>query len=116
MTARASLTRAKRARIFLAAEGRCHICNFKIDATKQKWEAEHVKPLWLGGADDETNMRPAHVACHARKSADEAPDRARSTSLRAAHLGIKRKPKGRPLPGTRASGIRKRMSGQVERW
>ncbi|MBG6211729.1 hypothetical protein IWQ49_006420 [Labrenzia sp. EL_126] len=31
------------------------------------------------------------------------------------HNGIKKR-KGRPLPGTRASGIRKRMDGSVERW
>lgn len=89
---RRSLSKAARVRIFLAAGGLCHICGLKIDAPKQRWEVEHVKPLWNGGADDEANLRPAHVECHARKTADEAAPRAKTTRIAARNLGI-RKPR-----------------------
>lgn len=87
---RRSISTAMRVRIFLAAGGVCHICGHKIDAPKQRWEVEHVKPLWNGGADDETNMRPAHVDCHAGKSAEEAGPRAKTTRIAARRLGIKK--------------------------
>lgn len=86
---RKPLTAAKRVRIFDANEGRCHICKYKIQVG-QAWEVEHVKPRWLGGDDDEDNMRPAHVECHKDKTADEAPVRAKGTRVRARHLGIKK--------------------------
>jgi len=113
-TRRMKITRGMRARVFVAAEGKCFLCGLKIDAPKQKWEVDHWTPLWLGGADTEENMRPLHVHCHAGKSSNEAPVRAKSNRTRAKHIGL-HKAKGRPMPGTKASGIRKRMNGTVER-
>ena len=55
-------------------------------------------------------------ACHRFKTANhDIPKAAKTLRQQDKNLGI-RKPKGRPLPGTRASGIRKRMNGTVERW
>ena len=48
---------------------------------------EHCTPLWLDGADDEENLAPAHIDCHARKTRDEAPVRAKSDRVRARYLG-----------------------------
>lgn len=111
---RRPLTRAKRVRIWNAANGICHICKLPIDGTKDKWDAEHIKPIWLGGADDESNMAPAHKRCHAPKTAQEAAPRAKSNRIRARHMGI-RKTQPRPIPGTKASGWRHRMDGTWER-
>lgn len=114
---RRSLSRLMRTRIFIDAGGVCCICNLSICPERgEKWIVEHVKPLWLGGADDETNMRPAHQICAINKTADEAPVKAKNDRQRANFLGIKRQPKGRPMAGTKASGIRRRMSGKVEKW
>jgi 5-methylcytosine-specific restriction endonuclease McrA len=114
MTRRLTLTKAMRARIFWAHEGRCYICSKTIFVAEQ-WDVDHIKPLWLGGKDAESNMKPVHIGCHAGKTVEEAPVRAKSNRVRAKHLGL-RKAKGRPMPGTKASGIRKRMSGRVEKW
>lgn len=85
---RRSVTTAMKVRIFDAAKGICHICGLPIDATRgEKWQAEHVIPLWNGGKDDESNMRPAHVDCHAGKTKEEAPVRAKGTRQRAKHIG-----------------------------
>jgi 5-methylcytosine-specific restriction enzyme A len=69
----------------------CHICQGRIDIG-QAWEAEHVIPLAQGGEDGGTNLRPAHVKCHARKTAQDAADTARAKRREARHLGI-RKPR-----------------------
>ncbi len=113
MSARRSLSRLARIRVFDAAKGVCHLCETKIHVG-EGWEVEHVRALSLGGADDETNMRPAHVACHRIKTSEEAPRKAKADRVRANHLGI-RKPTSRPIPGSKASGLRKRFDGSVER-
>ena len=83
---RRSISKAMRVRVFLAAEGVCHLCKLRIDAPKQSWEVEHVKPLSMGGKDDEANMRPAHVECHSIKTAGEAGPRAKADRAGAAHF------------------------------
>ncbi len=62
---RRSLSTAQRVAIFLAGRGVCHLCDGPI--INKPWDVEHVIPLAMGGADDESNMRPAHKACHAPK-------------------------------------------------
>jgi len=110
---RKSLTKKQRVEIFDAHSGRCHICTRRIEAG-ELWELEHCKPLWLGGADEPENMRPAHIKCHAVKTAGEATARAKSDRVRAIHLGIKSQSRN-PLPGSKASGWKRRMDGSVVR-
>lgn len=59
-----------RDRVFLRAEGRCHISGAKI-RPGQEWQLEHVKPLGLSGEHRESNLRPALVDPHKEKSAEE---------------------------------------------
>lgn len=86
---RRSISKATRVRVFLEAEGICHLCGLRIDAPKQRWEVEHVKPLSMGGTDDAANLRPAHVECHAEKTAAEAAPRAKADRAGAKRLGIR---------------------------
>jgi 5-methylcytosine-specific restriction endonuclease McrA len=51
------------------------------------WHAEHVKPLWAGGENRESNLRPALVHAHAFKTAEEAGARAKADrQAKAAYL------------------------------
>lgn len=112
---RPKLTRAQRVRVFDANDGRCHICGLKIKVGEE-WDAEHKTPRWKGGSDDLSNLAPAHKgrsSCHAEKSAEEATERAKSDRVRANHLGIPKTPKGRPIPGTKRSGVRVCFDGRV---
>lgn len=113
MTKRRALSRLARTRIFDNAHGTCCLCYTKI-AHGKPWIVEHIKPLWLGGDDDERNMGPAHDHCAIQKTASEAPDKAKSDRVRANYLGIRKRPRN-PMPGSRASPFKKRMDGRVER-
>lgn len=110
MTARRPLTRAQRVRIFDRSKGVCHLCGTKI-RVGERWEAEHVVPLWLDGEDKPENMAPAHIACHQQKTSGEATDRAKTDAQRANYLGIQ-KP-GKKLPAGRRSNITKKLNGEV---
>lgn len=111
---RRSLTRLARVRIFDAAAGLCHLCGLKIHAeTGERWEVEHRKPLWLGGADEESNMAPAHVICHAAKSSSERTIKAKGDRVRAKYLGARRT-KYR-WPAGKDSPLKKKISGRVVR-
>lgn len=91
MTKRKTLSSLARTRIFQNANGICCLCDTPILASLgEKWIVEHVKPLWLGGDDDETNMKPAHYDCAIEKTRKESPVKAKSDRVRARHLGIKK--------------------------
>ena len=98
MTTRRPLTRAQKVRIFDLSRGRCHLCGLRI-RVGEKWDVEHIKPLWLDGADGPENMAPAHIACHQEKTSGEASDRAKTDAQRANYLGI-------PKPGKKMRGHR----------
>lgn len=79
-------------------------------------EYHHIVEAWLGGSNDLDNCqvlrkRPCHKAVTAKRSIPEIAKTKRIANKRA-----NIKPKGRPLPGTKASGLRKRMDGTVGRW
>lgn len=101
MTGRRSLSPMRRLRIFEAAGGLCHLCGLRIQVG-EKWEVEHRRALALGGEDDDANLSPAHVKCHAVKTADDLARTAKAKRVKAKHLGI-RKPSTfrKPPPGTR---------------
>ena len=100
MTARHSLSPTRRVAIFKDAGGVCHLCGQKIQVG-QPWEVEHVIPLALLGADDETNMRPAHEKCHEVKTRADVGSIAKAKRCEARHLGIKKPSSFRKPPGVK---------------
>lgn len=111
---RKSITTVQRVKVFLATDGACHICGLRIDAPKQKWQVEHRVPLSMGGADNLSNMAPAHIHCHANKTSGEATVRAKTDRVRAKHLGVKRQAT-RPMPCSRTTNFKRRFDGSVVR-
>ena len=77
-----------RLRIFERCDGICHIARRKIRAG-EPWDLEHIKPLWDGGENRETNLAPALKDKHARKTAEEATARAEGRRKKSKHHGIK---------------------------
>lgn len=96
-TPRASMTRERRLRIYLACNGRC-VCGVKVpmDGTV----IDHRIPLFMGGADDDGNLRFVCRACDKPKTAKDATDRAKVKRIHK-RLSGDRKPsrlQSRPFP------------------
>lgn len=101
-----------RLRVFDRFGGVCQLTGRKIMAG-EAWDVDHIKPLSMGGVHAEANLQPVLRDAHRAKTAAEAPARAKADRMRAKHLGVKKS--SRPMPGSKASGLRKRMDGTVER-
>ena len=106
MTSRKTISALRRLKIFESADGRCYICEQKIKVG-EAWEADHVIPFALGGADDESNMRPAHKVCHAPKTVADVRRIAKAKRMAAKHHGIKKQSKWQ-------TKFRRKFDGTVE--
>lgn len=111
VTPRKPLTDRQRLKLFIAYDGKCCICGGKIDAIREKWIDEHVNPLWRDGDNDLDNRAPAHVKCARAKTDQEATERAKGRRVSEKHYGAKRSK--RPMPGSRASGWKRKMDGTI---
>ena len=93
------------------AGGRCEACTRKLFVGDIFYD--HIAPDGLTGAPTVANCQCLCRSCHAVKTRIDVANIARAKRREAKHLGIRST--SRPLPGSKASGWRKRMSGQVER-
>lgn len=110
-----SMSTARRARIFTAADGLCHYCGGKIDGAREAWDAAHVVPYALLQDDSDENLRPAHARCHRGANSPTSADQrqiAKAKRVASKHEGSFAK-SHRPLPGGRLSSLKKRVDGSV---
>jgi 5-methylcytosine-specific restriction protein A len=99
-------------RVHDRAGGICPKCTRPL--VPGQWACDHIIALINGGQHRDSNLQPLCVSpCHSTKTKTDVAEKAMVYRKRAKHLGIKQSP--RPMPGSRASGLRKRMNGQVER-
>lgn len=79
-------------------------------------EVDHIEECWEGGDNSLGNAQVLgrKCGCHPKKTAEAAARRAKADRQKARHEDTKPKP-SRPLPGTRASGWRHKMTGEWER-
>lgn len=82
-----------RLRVFDAHGGRCHLCGRKISASEY-WQLDHVVALINGGANAESNLKPACRNCCYAKTAEDVAEKSRIARKREKHLGIKPKSRG----------------------
>lgn len=99
-----------RLRVFERCGGICHISGRRI-RPGERWELEHVIALVNGGEHREHNLAPALVVPHRDKTRQDVAEKAMIYRKRAKHLGLKKSK--RPMPGSRASGFKRRMDGTV---
>jgi hypothetical protein len=60
------------------------------------------------------SLKPAHEKCHDRLTHEiEAPMRAKENRVFDKHFGIKKARRGRPMPGSKASGMKKGFDRRV---
>lgn len=114
MRSRRRISTRDRLAVYTDANGICHICSLPITAG-QGFEISHPIPLELGGADDKSNWRPAHRRCHRLLTATvDIPNIAKAKRREARFLGAEA-PSSRPLIGSKASGWKRKMNGELVR-
>lgn len=98
---------------FTRAAGRCEVCTAKLMIGRIHYD--HHLPLALGGTGMIENCRVLCAPCHNAKTVGEdVPRIAAGNRARDAHIGAKNR-RGRPMMGSRASPLGKRMDGTVFR-
>lgn len=98
-------------RVFLRFDGRCQCgCNRKI-VSGERWQGDHKIALINGGAHRENNLQPILIEHHKTKTAQDVAEKSKTYSVRKRHYGIKTRT-SRPLPGSRASEWKKKVSGE----
>jgi len=123
--ARGKLSRKDRARLCLKQAGKCAGCGVK---PLYGWEFDHIIELWEGGTNHISNWQAfgsrRDCKCHAVKTAEAARRRAKMHRLRGNTGQVKRrkarggssiKSAGKLQSAGFQKGLRKRMSGKVER-
>lgn len=107
--------------------GRCERCRRKIVGKLAPAQYDHTTPDAVADKTIPLTVDDCGVLCvecHAKKTNERAwgpasrgdkTEIAKTKRIIEKQAGVKRK-SGRPLPGTKASGMRKRMNGTVERW
>jgi hypothetical protein len=100
--------------VLLKYNGHCAGCGVKITAGVP-WDADHIRSLINGGENRESNFQPlCRKTCHKTKTKADTAEKAAIYKKRLSNYGLK-KPKGRPMPGSKASGFKKKLDGSVVR-
>ena len=97
-------------RIFDKCNGTCQKCRSRV--YPGRFQYDHITAIINGGGNRESNLWILCDSCHGGKTREDVGIKSRTARIRANHLGLK-KPKGRPMPGSRASGWKKRLDGTV---
>lgn len=100
-------------RVYFNANGKCAECGRKPRAG-DKPEYDHILALCNGGENRESNLRILCSWCHDAKTRKDVAEKSLNRRVQAKRLGF-HKPKGRPMPGSKASGWKRRLDGTVER-
>lgn len=99
-------------RVLMRYACKCAKCGIKL-GNGVTWDCDHTKALVNEGENRESNLQPLckKNGCHPKKTVDDVALKSETYQARIRHYGIK-KPK-RPMPGSKASGLKKCMDGRV---
>jgi len=110
---RREFSRKVKAAAFLRSKGNCEGCGARL--MPGKFIYDHRLPDALGGYPTLENCVVQCKACDAPKTAEDIGRIRKADRQFARHIGATRAT-SRPIPGSKASGIRKRFNGTVESW
>lgn len=90
-----------RLRVFLKHDGRCQLCQRKIN-TGERWVCDHIVALINSGANAESNLQPICNWCDKKiKTPADVAEKSKTYRKRLAHAGIKKT--RQPIPGGRGT-------------
>ncbi len=92
-TKRGRMTPTRALRAWERTGGVCVNCGLKIDGTKDRWFAEHIRALELAGSDTDDNLGPAHWDCKRDKDAADHASAAKAKRNKRNALGIRPRPR-----------------------
>lgn len=93
--------------------GNCEICSARLYPGRFRYD--HRKPDTFGGEPTIENCVVQCDACDKTKTyGQDIPAIAKSSRVRAKFLGLK-KPKSRPMFGTKRSGFKRKFNGSIEK-
>ena len=98
-----------RVRVFARHAGRCHCCG-RIIRVAEKWDCDHITALINGGEHRESNLAPILVEHHRAKTVADVNIKSKTYQSRKRRLGLKKSK--RPIIGSKASGWKRKMSGE----
>ena len=110
---RDEFTRATKSAAWARCDGLCEECGNPIRSGHGP-EYDHIVEAWLGGSADLENCAVLCAHCHSKKTATQSIPRIAKTKRVLAKRIKADRPK-RPMPGTKASGLRKHMDGSVSK-
>lgn len=114
-TPRRAMTKARKRRIFKAADGLCAWCQKPIAWPGEPTVFDHRTPLALGGSDEDDNIRPLHAKpCDAAKTHFDQKMIAKAKRIQAKIRGDRAKRKAISSRGFDTSLTRK-FNGQTVR-
>jgi len=87
-------------------------CNFPVHIGCFIYE--HLNPVWMCDDASLENCAVYCLACAKAKTKTDIKNIAKVKRIQKKRAGL-RKPRGRPLPGTKRSGIKRKVNGQVVR-
>jgi 5-methylcytosine-specific restriction protein A len=100
-----------RLRVLMRYRCVCAKCGIKLGGGVA-WDCDHTQALVNEGENRESNLQPlCKKNCHPKKTVDDVAAKSETYQARIRHYGIK-KPK-RPMPGSKASGFKRKMDGTV---
>lgn len=104
------MTKARRLRIYMRCNGRC-VCGAKVPM--EGTVIDHEIPLWMGGAEEDENLRFLCGPCDRVKTAKDKGDIGKVKRIHARRDGTRRE-----RPPIKNAGfntrLRKKMDGTVE--
>ena len=78
-TPRKKLTPTAKLKLFEKHKGVCFVCSQKITG---KFVVEHIRPLALGGSNEDSNLAPVHLVCSDVKTFGKEGDLARAAKAK----------------------------------
>ena len=101
-----------RIRVFERFDGVCQ-CGCGIKIAGKPWQCDHVVALINYGLNAESNLQPILASCHKTKTREDVAVKSKTARVKALNIGIKKAK--RPMPGSRASNLKKCLDGRVVR-
>ena len=103
-----------RVRVFKRYGGRCQCGCDRPIRPGEAWDAEDTVAIINGGERRESNLKPWLKEHHPTKTKRDVAEKSKVYRKTVKHLGVTPR-KRRPFPGSKASGLKKKMDGTVER-